>query len=411
MSVAEYIGAKISLISRSDIRYVGTLHSINQADSTIALENVHSFGTEGRKSDPDEEIPASAAVFEYILFRAADVKDLHVDEKAPEPPQRSEVPNDPAIISSSSRPPRTPQEPHPSELETSKDILPANLTPRDNSGASRSPTSPQKGTPHESGAVAHADNSKRGTAGLPPKPVAEISNANMHRGPTDGNRDNANTTRRKEGEFDAPRARLPGMGGHLLNSRRGRGGRRYEGPNNNGARAPLPNADFDFEGSNAKFSKNELVKEVSEKTREGGSKEEDNATIESEATVEPAEEVVIPPPAEVYYNKASFFDNISCETKERQQATEDGRQQGGGRAKQFEERRLNLETFGQMSIDRGRGHRRGFRGRGGYRGGYHGGNGFGNGGGFTHNSGRGGGHQGFYNQGRNEVNADRPKYP
>lgn len=38
MSGVGYIGSKISLISKSDIRYVGILHSINSADSTVALE-------------------------------------------------------------------------------------------------------------------------------------------------------------------------------------------------------------------------------------------------------------------------------------------------------------------------------------------------------------------------------------
>jgi len=33
-----YAGSKISLISKSDIRYVGTLHSINTQDSTVSLE-------------------------------------------------------------------------------------------------------------------------------------------------------------------------------------------------------------------------------------------------------------------------------------------------------------------------------------------------------------------------------------
>ena len=36
--MAEFIGAKISLISRSDIRYVGILHEINVDESTVALE-------------------------------------------------------------------------------------------------------------------------------------------------------------------------------------------------------------------------------------------------------------------------------------------------------------------------------------------------------------------------------------
>lgn len=105
--MAEFIGARISLVSRSDIRYVGTLHEINSETSTVALENVTSFGTEGRKGNPDEEIPPSEAMYEYIVFRGSDVKDLRIEEapaaKENKPPQ---VPNDPAIMSSSgSRPP------------------------------------------------------------------------------------------------------------------------------------------------------------------------------------------------------------------------------------------------------------------------------------------------------------------
>ena len=66
----------------------------------MALENVSSFGTEGRKGDPAEEIPHSDNIYEYIVFRGSDVKDLRVDdapvarENIP-PPQ---VPNDPAIL-------------------------------------------------------------------------------------------------------------------------------------------------------------------------------------------------------------------------------------------------------------------------------------------------------------------------
>lgn len=59
-----------------------------------------SFGTEGRRSKPDDEIPASDSVYEYIVFRGSDVKDLRIEEppresKPPPPPQ---VPNDPAIL-------------------------------------------------------------------------------------------------------------------------------------------------------------------------------------------------------------------------------------------------------------------------------------------------------------------------
>jgi hypothetical protein len=65
----------------------------------VALENVTSFGTEGRKSDPSEEIPPADGLYEYIVFRGSDVKDLRIEEapaaKENKPPQ---VPNDPAIL-------------------------------------------------------------------------------------------------------------------------------------------------------------------------------------------------------------------------------------------------------------------------------------------------------------------------
>lgn len=59
-----------------------------------------SFGTEGRRGNPSEEILPSASVYEYIVFRGSDVKDISVAEDTkenaqPEPPQ---VPDDPAIL-------------------------------------------------------------------------------------------------------------------------------------------------------------------------------------------------------------------------------------------------------------------------------------------------------------------------
>ncbi|KAN0086616.1 Scd6-like Sm domain containing protein [Elaphomyces granulatus] len=106
MEMKELIGRRFNLISRSDIRYVGTLHEINPEASTIALEDVISHGTEGRKRNPAEEIAPSASIYEYIVFRGSDVKDISVAEETkgdaqPEPPQ---VPNDPAILGSLSRP-------------------------------------------------------------------------------------------------------------------------------------------------------------------------------------------------------------------------------------------------------------------------------------------------------------------
>ncbi|KAG1242051.1 hypothetical protein G6F68_016383 [Rhizopus microsporus] len=90
----------LELISLSDIRYVGILHSINAQDSTVGLKQVRSFGTEGRKGNSDEEIPPSEHVFDYVVFRGSDIKDLQVFEAPPKPtpPPPQSLPQDPAIM-------------------------------------------------------------------------------------------------------------------------------------------------------------------------------------------------------------------------------------------------------------------------------------------------------------------------
>ena len=66
---------------------------------SVLLAVVRSYGTEGRKGNPAEDIPPSDNVFDYIVFRGSDVKDLHVCEApAPPPSLPPQVPNDPAIL-------------------------------------------------------------------------------------------------------------------------------------------------------------------------------------------------------------------------------------------------------------------------------------------------------------------------
>lgn len=80
-----YLGARISLISQSDMRYSGILHEVNAETATLALKEVVCHGTEGRKGNPAEEVAGSNMVHQFILFKGSEVKDLSIEEPAAPP--------------------------------------------------------------------------------------------------------------------------------------------------------------------------------------------------------------------------------------------------------------------------------------------------------------------------------------
>lgn len=85
-----YIGSRISLITKTDIRYESYLFNIDTTQNMIVFQNVRSFGTEGRRAD---HIPPSDTILPFATFKASEIKDLHVCEAAPTlPPVQTRSP-------------------------------------------------------------------------------------------------------------------------------------------------------------------------------------------------------------------------------------------------------------------------------------------------------------------------------
>lgn len=178
---------------------------------------------------------------------------------------------------------------------------------------------------------------------------------------------------------DIRTSRQPGTGGYAAGNRgrhNYRGGRARNDSQTN--KVEVPTTDYDFAEANAKFNKQDLVKEAIASGSPLGSPVDGANDIPPATTTmngerKASEASVSTAPPSVGYNKTtSFFDNISSESKERAEGTANR----GGREFRNEEVKKNLETFGQGSVDggfgrggyRGRGRGRGYGGRG--RGGY-----------------------------------------
>lgn len=398
-----YAGSKISLISKSDIRYVGTLHSINTQDSTVSLEQVRSYGTEGRKKNKSEEISGTDQIYEYIVFRGSDIKDLQVCEapQRPPPPAQVQVPKDPAILGTTA-PTASSIPPGFSMMQGLVDgnMLPPNLQvplnginpyllqlyqqqlwqqqlqqQQQQPAASLLKTN-DPATNDQNNNIISAMEKLNITADSNAKPKDDTQQAKATTEKTDGNnQQNDKNNNRSQNNTNSYNNRNYNSnnrfqrGNRQNNYRRGmnqRGRRNW----NNSKQITIPDSDFDFESSNAKFkelSNKEADKNEKKEQTEDGNVQDGDVQEES-GTEEKTQEN--------FYNKSSsFFDNISCESKDR--AEEQGKK-FDRRAKQYEERKLNMETFGQATVNRGghRGYRRNnyhsYRGRNYNRnGGYH----------------------------------------
>ena len=166
---------------------------------------------------------------------------------------------------------------------------------------------------------------------------------------------------------NARTSRQPGTGGYAIGNRGSRGGYRGGRPRTESQtkKMEVPKTDYDFESANAKFNKQDLVKEaiasgdtVSSPVNGTSEQPLNNAGVEGDQSPNLG--------VSAGYNKtSSFFDNISSEAKDRE---DNSSKKFGGREFRNEEQKKNLDTFGQGSVDsyrggfRGRGRGRGFRG-------------------------------------------------
>jgi len=307
-----YLGSKISLISRLDIRYEGILYTVDSNESTIALAKVRSFGTENRSTD--HPVRARDQVYEYIIFKASDIKDLVVCE-GPKQPEPGDVDYDPAIVSVSKPPAR-------SEPPKSQPQLPTEPT-------RESPSPPQK--PKTQAAKTQYQSS---TSNQQPPPYYQKQQAwqrpdNRFQQPQGGQQQPRQPYNNRP--FNPNQQQQSGYN----NQRQNQNPRSFNRTTAPKEKLKFDN-DYDFEKANEQFKeKLDVVVDEFDKVGLTDEIEESNSTDENDDEKDLAETC--------YDKKSSFFDTISCEALEKAEGRTN-------RPDWRKERQTNNETFGSSNV-------------------------------------------------------------
>ncbi|XP_047204707.1 protein LSM14 homolog B-B-like isoform X2 [Girardinichthys multiradiatus] len=338
-----YIGSKISLISKAQIRYEGILSSVDTERSTIALAKVKSYGTEDRHTE--RPVPPKDEIYEYIIFRGSDIKDITVSEP---PKPHHGLPRDPAIVQSSMSP-SSGYHPH---WSTYREMMPTFNQLAATTLLSQQYNAALGQMPGLHGTARRAPMVEQAVQTMPLATAAERKGKTLtqpqnrlpgHRGSSRDaswvEKENIPTSR----SLKPAVAKVQVQGGDRQEPRQKQGSRRSRTRSrgqllakNSKVTALEFEADFDFETANAQF-RDHLTKETTSEKLDSG-QAQDTEDVKEEETL-----------AEKCYNKAKcFFDNISSDPKLR-------------RTTWAEEKKLNMETFGVPGrFLRGRG----FKGRG-----------------------------------------------
>ncbi|ODN03136.1 Protein LSM14 B [Orchesella cincta] len=353
----QFLGSRISLVSKSEIRYEGILYALDLGDATISLAKVRSFGSEDRPTE--RPTPGSDAIYEYIIFRGADIKVIDIVE----PPKQgssigsSGIPSDPAIVDFSHSSNANGNGPH---FDGGYNMRGPNNSLLDNLFKGRN------GPPMHNGGGNYGRRSGGYTndAGIQ---TGRNQNRNMGMGGGGGGggggrqqfggrnnfmgygmnyRNNGynNQQRDNGGQFQQRGGRMttPNRGGNFGQRNGGRqgGGPRTPFRSRGMNQAAFPpkvafDGDYDFEKANEELLSTLAKAKLEDDAAENKDEPAENGTEENSENSKDKE-------TRIFYKKDDFFDNISCESLERSKGNVP-------RVDWKAERKLNVETFGLIN--------------------------------------------------------------